>query len=618
MSAAIEIPTSETRYCSSYKCMKPIHLFRSRTSRLYKTYAICRDRQTPIDTISATSMVYIDDLTSVYPSTGDNGRAIYHYDGYIVLEPDMRELPLEVLDKKVVGAVEYCDDYRYYFQQVGNPELKSTVAFVAYCSQAHTTQRLVDFNNLCIHLEVQHSNEHQRPDAGQDVSVPESIRLYIAENADTRNAPELYREVIDRFEGTLITSAQVYYWWSESFKRRVQLHDDQLISARMLVEQYRTKEFKEVYFKNENGVSAFGFITPLFYSVSSCFYVEEYHIDSTYKTNRANCELFGIVGNVNRMGIPIAYMLCDTSLADSDIDNAKALVITEFLTKPKEEGFDPKFVFWDKDQAQMYAIQSVWSGHRLRLCLWHIQRSVEKKLAKQKLREPHYNASQAQREFAFSGTPSEYCKDDDGALSQHHLIPTGMNYFSEAQIHLNCDEEVYAYCKEHNLPDAWVYLYKQWYTKDVWVQWARSAIPFNIPAGKPTMFIEAHWKPEQNLFQRLDIRIISEASHSSSSIPAGTAIIAPQSETIVISDDDTEQASVADMTNPSSSVDHEYEVLQQELKMQRIRQMIRALQEELDSETDRYERRINPQRDIFQKSLNNGTLDEYLSSVIQF
>lgn len=62
------------------------------------------------------------------------------------------------------------------------------------------------------------------------------------------------------------------------------------------------------------------------------------------------------------------------------------------------------------------------------------------------------------------------------------------------EIYEFCVEEMYLLCYEHNLPDAWTYLYDQWYSPDSWRQWAHSGVPGRIPVGNTTMLMEAHWK----------------------------------------------------------------------------------------------------------------------------
>jgi hypothetical protein len=54
--------------------------------------------------------------------------------------------------------------------------------------------------------------------------------------------------------------------------------------------------------------------------------------------------------------------------------------------------------------------------------------------------------------------------------------------------------EVYNFCTRNNLPNVWVYLYREWYTIEKWLLWARAARPFQIPNGKSTMLVESHWR----------------------------------------------------------------------------------------------------------------------------
>ena len=87
--------------------------------------------------------------------------------------------------------------------------------------------------------------------------------------------------------------------------------------------------------------------------------------------------------------------------------------------------------------------------------------------------------------------------------------PAGRVRRTSDQIHQHATQQMYDYCRGHGLIDAWVYLYTQWYTATAWRQWARSAIPGRIPAGKTMMFIEAHWKvlKRNHLYRRPHARL---------------------------------------------------------------------------------------------------------------
>ncbi|ORX43453.1 hypothetical protein DM01DRAFT_1286161, partial [Hesseltinella vesiculosa] len=64
---------------------------------------------------------------------------------------------------------------------------------------------------------------------------------------------------------------------------------------------------------------------------------------------------------------------------------------------------------------------------------------------------------------------------------------------TSAEIHEFATQQIYDFCHSQNLLFVWIYLYSHWYTEVQWVKWARSARD-EIPAGKTTMLVEAHWR----------------------------------------------------------------------------------------------------------------------------
>lgn len=109
----------------------------------------------------------------------------------------------------------------------------------------------------------------------------------------------------------------------------------------------------------------------------------------------------GIIANVNGAGFPVAYLLFETRLASSDVYTPKAEVLIAFFERLKPLRFQPKFIFSDKDAAQISARETTWSGRRLRLCIWHMQRAIDQKLAKRKVDRPVYWLHQTAAVFPF-------------------------------------------------------------------------------------------------------------------------------------------------------------------------------------------------------------------------
>jgi hypothetical protein len=82
----------------------------------------------------------------------------------------------------------------------------------------------------------------------------------------------------------------------------------------------------------------------------------------------------------------------------------------------------------------------------------------------------------------------------DNHAKRHSMIPNAaQNFLQPSVIHQESAQEVYLFCVQHNLPDAWAYLACEWYCAERWPRWARSSVSEVIPAASTTMMVEAHW-----------------------------------------------------------------------------------------------------------------------------
>jgi hypothetical protein len=61
----------------------------------------------------------------------------------------------------------------------------------------------------------------------------------------------------------------------------------------------------------------------------------------------------------------------------------------------------PHFVFTDKESAQIAAIQAVWGPSRARLCFWHMQQAILRRLKLKKVNRLPTNLSIASVWFPF-------------------------------------------------------------------------------------------------------------------------------------------------------------------------------------------------------------------------
>ena len=171
----------------------------------------------------------------------------------------------------------------------------------------------------------------------------------------------------------------------------------------------------------------------------------------------------------------------------------------------------------------------------MRLCVWHLDRAVKEKLKQPKRSVSSYDGDAANTQFSFvdplwvprrhatgvicsaeqrdeianlmkkhydwhpmipwHGTCFEYYyflyKKKTGCINRSVDSNLGMSsYRTATELHQKAAKEMYYYCTDHNLPEAWAYLFKRWYTSTWWRRWARAGIPI----AKTTMMIEAHWR----------------------------------------------------------------------------------------------------------------------------
>ncbi|KAG0181557.1 hypothetical protein DFQ29_008021, partial [Apophysomyces sp. BC1021] len=120
----------------------------------------------------------------------------------------------------------------------------------------------IDRVNDVINLNIEHSTGHPAP--------------YCALNF---SAHDLYERAIEDYpnETENLTCAQVYYWWSEGIASSYRLDSDEIVSSRLLIERAASTDVRKVFDRAEKGVSALGFVTPLFNIASTSPFVEEFH-----------------------------------------------------------------------------------------------------------------------------------------------------------------------------------------------------------------------------------------------------------------------------------------------------------------------------------------------------
>jgi len=232
-------------------------------------------------------------------------------------------------------------------------------------------------------------------------------------------------------------------------------------------------------------------------------------------------ELYAVIGQQKGSGYPLAYLFLDNSKKG---DGVRTLILAGFFNSLKHKELSPEFFLTDKDFAQINAALQVWPSTKIQLCLWHIERAINKRLADGSIPKTNsYNAELANTETnlvdvnfhpfpvdrntgirSIINCDQKFCPKEfrDAILNMiiyhfhlHPLIPNDQNQFlSTNDIWLLSVQEMYRFCVQNDLKNVWAYLWTNWYQRSRWNLWARAAFSEKISLFRTTMLVEAHWK----------------------------------------------------------------------------------------------------------------------------
>lgn len=221
------------------------------------------------------------------------------------------------------------------------------------------------------------------------------------------------------------------------------------------------------------------------------------------------------MGDFDGKALPLSYLLLETG--NSKVDHGKrGIPLTHWFKQLKQRGLCPKFMFSDKDTAQIKASKLAWPDTKIQLCLWHLKKAIVDRLKKrehgEKIAENTHNrnllcSNSISLEWTNSGASGTFCKKElhteiieivERHFHYHPSIPIHRNgsniTLTSEQIRGSCLQELYAFCRHQNLPQVFRYFWINWYCPDRWEWWALSSLSENIPLARTTMVLESHWK----------------------------------------------------------------------------------------------------------------------------
>ncbi|KAG6907426.1 hypothetical protein DXG01_008891 [Tephrocybe rancida] len=429
----------------------------------------------------------------------------------------------------------------------------------------------VDKNNSSqVILRITHYENHI---PYTNISVSEKVEELIGSLVDLP-ATKIWDIILEKkLEGQL-TQKQVYAHWAQHNESRWRLDNDQVLSARKVLEACEGIKVNVIDVPQERGISSLAFA---FQEVLSAYgaQITEITMESTWKTNAAGYNLYGIVGEANGQALPLAFAFT-ASMDNTAEPGAKDHMIQSVLKHVREHCPNIHFAHTNKDKSEINAIHAVLPRAKSQLCYWHAIKYLQERVAEDKL-PTKYDLRQAHQLFPFidptwapgiaaPGIEDSVHEDDvdldqdtdtpdpaslpsmqplpstcrppvlllvshDGVctpawpkppkvkksdlpifcpkehrepivekfwihLHQHPEIPfndENFTHLTAAEIHNGAVKEMYTYCFENNLQQAWAYLWNRWYTPNQWKLWAQSPDD-TISHLKTTMIVKSLWK----------------------------------------------------------------------------------------------------------------------------
>ncbi|KAG9044495.1 hypothetical protein FS837_008065 [Tulasnella sp. UAMH 9824] len=251
-----------------------------------------------------------------------------------------------------------------------------------------------DTQPLCPRIQFVHKKPHV---PWVDIGPSEEIKAFIQQNKRMCST-QLWKEIQILWPETEMTESQVYNNWIKASESVWKLREDQVESARLLVEQAAGKEVELVALHSEPGMSALAFALkdPLERWGDE---TAEIAFDGTFNTNAAHYEISGLLAEGNGQGIPIGFIYtCGTD--GTATRGAKMRLLVDFLKFFQERCPRIIFTLTDKERAKIDAFRKVWPDAKHQCCYWHAIRYLETRLAEDKLPGP-YDPRNASKAFSF-------------------------------------------------------------------------------------------------------------------------------------------------------------------------------------------------------------------------
>lgn len=152
----------------------------------------------------------------------------------------------------------------------------------------------------------------------EEVALTESVKAYVDRRAAAHTPAEIFRDVVSSgcHGSELVTSGQVYYRWQQMNSTFWRLHVDPIVSATQLLSRY-PNDYEYCSLGQESGITGLAFFPKVI--IRAAREAKELAMDSTFGTNSAGMELYGVLAEIDGAGYPIAYCFVTSKSGNSGL-----------------------------------------------------------------------------------------------------------------------------------------------------------------------------------------------------------------------------------------------------------------------------------------------------------
>ncbi|KAJ7936963.1 hypothetical protein B0H13DRAFT_1589238 [Mycena leptocephala] len=244
------------------------------------------------------------------------------------------------------------------------------------------------------------------------IDLPDDVKQYITKNSTMRspqvcfrmNSATLWKEILKSHPRPNFTQKSVYNLWFKQQQAHWRQHEDELESAKMLLNDLKKNPAFSAYElepielpKLDDGYTAIAFTLPTLIRKWGGT-IREVALDSTFNTTKAGFECFALLGEVFGSGLPLAFLLIKSKNPEP---GQKEKYIRSLVRHLLHE-WDIQIIqsLSDKDIVEINALlEELPEDNKHQLCFWHGIKVVKGRLCVLGRHPAFYDVDQAFGEF---------------------------------------------------------------------------------------------------------------------------------------------------------------------------------------------------------------------------